>query len=77
MTIAMDIEIKLHELNFHIKSVRQIAFAQQIKLTCGAVVTTFDTGKVLVQGKFLPSSRDESLALLKQALPPETIWGIS
>lgn len=77
MTIAVDIEVKLQQLNFHIKSVRQIAFPQQIKLGCGAVVTIFDTEKVVVQGKFLPSCRDESMALLKQALPPDTIWGIS
>lgn len=77
MTIAMDIEVKLQQLNFHIKSVRQIAFAQQIKLGCGAVVTIYDCGKVLTQGKLISSCRDESMALLKQALPPDTIWGIS
>lgn len=73
---AQQIMNKLVELDFYIRSTGKIAYGQQIRLGCGAVINVFDKGTVLVQGKLHPQCREESLELLKQVLPPDTRWHV-
>jgi len=71
---ADQIESKLLESDFYIDSVKKIDYGQQLRLGCGAIVNVYDKGTVLVQGKLIPQCREESLAKLRQALPPDTRW---
>jgi len=76
MKRCLQIRCKLLELDFHINSVTRIAFGQQIRLGCGAVINVYDKGTVMVQGKLLREDRGESLRLLKEILPVDTRWCI-
>ena len=76
MKLAIQIQGKLLELDFFIHSVTKIDYGQQLRLGCGAVVNVYDKGTVLVQGKFIPEVRENSLQLLKEMLPPDTRWCI-
>lgn len=71
-----EFEAKLLENSFYIDSVNEIDFGQRVRLGCGAVISIYDKGTVLVQGKLHPQCRDESMSLLKQMLPPDTRWCI-
>ena len=77
MKYAMQIEATLLELGFYVSSVSQIDYGQRIRLTCGAVIRIYDKGTVLVQGKLHPQCRDESLRLLRLALPSNTRWCVA
>lgn len=68
------IETSLTECDFFIDSIKKIEYGQQLRLGCGAIVNVYDKGTVLVQGKLIPQCREESLAKLRQALPPDTRW---
>jgi hypothetical protein len=71
---AQQIEARLRQLDIQIASVGKIEHGWQHRLGCGAVINVYDKGTVLVQGKLRPDCREESLAMLKLALPPETRW---
>lgn len=71
---AEQIETSLTESDFFIDSIKKIEYGQQLRLGCGAVISVYDRGTVLVQGKLHPQCREESLAKLRQALPPDTRW---
>lgn len=69
-----DIEMRILGSGLFIDKVNEIPYGQQLRLACGAVISVYDKGTVLVQGKFLAGSKAISLALLKQILPLETRW---
>lgn len=71
---ARDIEMRILGSGLFIDKVNKIPYGQQLRLACGAVISVYDKGTVLVQGKFLTSSKAVSLAMLKQILPLETCW---
>jgi len=68
---------KLRALEFDILDIKKIANGQQIRLACGAVISVFDTGTVLVQGKLHEYYRERASILLKHILPPTTRWCIN
>lgn len=71
---AQTIEMQLLEIGLYISKVNEIPYGQQIRLACGAVISIYDKGTVLVQGKLLPGSKMSSLALLREILPLDTRW---
>lgn len=77
MTLAIQIQAKLQELDFFIRSVKPIDYGVQIRLGCGAYVNVYDKGTVMVQGRLIESCRDESLEFLKRALPANTKWHVT
>lgn len=76
MDQATQIEARLLEQGFYVVSVRPISYGQQIRLGCGAIINVYDKGTVLVQGKLHPHGKEESLRLLRQALPVDARWGV-
>ena len=77
MTLAIQIQAKLQELDFYIRTVKPIDHGVQICLGCGANVNVYDKGTVMVQGRLIESCRNESLAYLKGALPANTKWHVA
>lgn len=76
MAQALQIENRLLELGLYVESVLNIGYGQQIRLGCGAIINVYDKGTVLVQGKLHPHGKEESLRLLRQALPVDARWGV-
>ena len=70
---ALNIISKLLEHGFRIASAEPIAYAMQIRLTCGAIVNIFTSGKVVVQGKATQQDKLTILMQLEKALPAATI----
>ncbi len=77
MTLAIQIQTKLQELDFFIRSVKPISHGVQIRLGCGAYVNVYNSGTVMVQGSLIASCRDESMEFLKRALPANTKWHVT
>lgn len=73
---ARTIEIQILESGLYIDKVNDIEYSQQLRLACGAVISVYDKGTVLVQGKLLPASKTELLALLRKILPSDTRWHV-
>lgn len=70
---ALNIMSKLHEYGFGITSAEPIAYGTQIRLTCGAIVNLYTTGKVVLQGKVTEQDKVTLLMQLEKALPAATI----
>jgi hypothetical protein len=73
----MNIELLLQEIrtaDFYIREERDVPDGRQVRLGCGATITVYQRGTILVQGKFIASARDESIAMLKAILPPHARW---
>ena len=71
---AMLIQQKLHELDFALDPPLRVANATQIRLKCGALISVYDSGKVVAGGRLIESVAEESLALLRLVLPSTTYW---
>lgn len=56
---------KLCALEFDIVCIKKIHYGQKIRLVCGAVISLFDTGAVLVQGKLREYYRERASMLLQ------------
>lgn len=76
MNFAFEIEAQLLHAGIFVDSVDEIDHGQQMRLGCGAIVNVYDSGTVLVQGKLSPRGGEETLAKLKQVLPPDTRWTV-
>ena len=76
MIIAFEIEAQLLHAGIFVDSVVEIDYGQQIRLGWGAVVNIYDSGTVLVQGKLSPRGGENTLATLKQVLPPDSRWTV-
>lgn len=70
---ALNIISTLHEHGFAITSAEPIAYGTQIRLTCGAIVNVFTTGKVVLQGRATKQDKLTLLMQLEKALPATTI----
>ena len=68
------IELRLRALDFDIICINTIAYGQQLRLRCGAVISVYDNGTVLAQGKLHRQCREELLSSLKHILPSNTRW---
>jgi hypothetical protein len=60
--------------DFAIKKQAPHMYGYNVWLECGFVIAVYDSGKVLVQGKFDRRWGQESLELLIPLLPPHTQW---
>lgn len=60
--------------DFHITKQATQTHGYTIWLGCGFVIAVYNSGKVLVQGKFDRRWGQESLKLLLPMLPPNTQW---
>lgn len=69
-----DIEMRILGSGLFIDKVNEIPYGQQLRLACGAIISIYDKGTVLVQGKLLSASKTELLALLRKRLPSDTRW---
>ncbi len=74
MKYAMQVELKLLESGFHIERADDIPSGERFYLGVGAVISIYDNGTVLVQGKFKPKYKAWAIRMLKRMLPKETIW---
>ena len=74
MKYAMEIELKLLNARFYIKRADDIKGGESFYLGVGAVITIYDNGTVMVQGRIKPKYKESSTRTLKRILPPATLW---
>jgi hypothetical protein len=74
MKYAMQIELKLLNTGFHIERAEDITNGERFYLGVGAVISIYDNGTVMVQGKLKPKYKDSSIRTLKRILPVTTLW---
>lgn len=74
MKYAMQIQLKLLNTGFHIDRAEDIANGERFYLGVGAVISIYDNGTVMVQGKLKPKYKDSSIRTLKRILPETTRW---
>ncbi len=74
MKYAMKIELKLLEAGFHFDGADDILAGERFFLGVGAVITIYDNGTVMVQGKLKPRYKAWALSRLKRILPKDTLW---
>ncbi len=74
MKYAMKLELKLLELGFHLDGAEDISGGERFHLGVGVVISVYDNGTVLVQGKFKPKYRAWGYQTLRRILPKTTIW---
>jgi hypothetical protein len=70
--LLADITRQLMARDFIIDDVKPISHGVQICLSCGAFVSIFKTGNVLLQGKLPRANYANTKALLLDALPANT-----
>ena len=74
MKYAMTIQLKLLNARFYIERADDIKGGERIYLGIGAVITIYDNGTVMVQGRIKPKYKESSTRTLKRILPPATLW---
>ena len=74
MKYAMKLELRLIEQGFHLDGAEDISGGERFHLGVGVVISVYDNGTVLVQGKFKPKYRAWGYRTLKRLLPKTTIW---
>lgn len=74
MKYAMQIELKLLNHNFHIERADDIPDGERFYLGVGAVISIYDNGTVMVQGKLKPKDKAWAIRTLKRILPETTLW---
>ena len=74
MKQAMKIELNLLEQGFYLQGAEDITGGERFHLGVGVVISVYDNGTVLVQGKFKPKYRAWGYRTLKRILPKTTIW---
>lgn len=65
---------QLQDHDFHVRDITALESSVRIRLGCGASVTIYPTGTLLVQGRFEQSCAHESVRLLKDILGPRAKW---
>ena len=66
----------LMEAQFHISEVVRHEHHCSIRLGCGAVLSVYKKGKVMVQGRLHGLGSTESKEMLEELLPRNTIWQV-
>ena len=74
MKLALQIELKLLEQGFYLQGAEDIVGGERFHLGVGVVISVYDNGTVMVQGKFKPKYRVWGYWTLKRILPKTTIW---
>jgi hypothetical protein len=74
MKYAMQIELKLLNTGFHIERAEDITNGERFYLGVGAVISIYDNGTVMVQGKLKPKYKTSTIRTLKCILPSTTLW---
>ena len=73
MKYAMLVEAELLKRGFRVEQ-NDITGGERLDLGVGAVITIYDNGTVMVQGKLNPKYKAWALRNLKQVLPVSTRW---
>jgi hypothetical protein len=60
--------------DFHVCQVVEHDYHALIRLGCGAILSVYRSGKVLVQGRAYGCGADEAVSLLRELLPRSTVW---
>jgi hypothetical protein len=76
MKYAMQIELKLLNRGFRIERADDITGGERFYLGVGAVISIYDNGTVMVQGKFKPKYKAWAMRNLSYILPKQTAWYI-
>lgn len=66
----------LTEADFHVCEVVNQAHHCLIRLGCGAILSIYKSGKVMVQGRLHGTGSGESKEMLEKLLPHNTIWQV-
>lgn len=66
----------LKEADFHVCEVVEQEYHYLIRLSCGAVLSIYKNGKVMVQGRLYGTGSGESKEMLEKLLPRNTIWQV-
>lgn len=74
---ARQLQIRLSRAKIYVKSTRQEQAGKIFDLYCGAQITIYRTGTVVVRGKIKPYSYWDAVAALEQVLPANTRWNHS
>ena len=74
MKYALQIELKLLNFGFHLERADDIQGGERFYLGVGAIVSVYDSGKVIVQGKLKPKYKARAIRTLRRVLPPDTRW---
>ena len=74
MKRATEIELKILEEGLFLAGAEDISGGERFHLGIGPVISVYDNGTVLVQGKFKPKYRAWGYRTLKRILPKTTIW---
>lgn len=74
MKHAMQIQLKLLNTGFYIEWTEDIANGERFFLGVGAVISIYDSGTVMVQGKLKPKYKAWAIRTLKRILPSTTLW---
>ena len=74
MKQAMQIELALLNNRFHIHRAEDIKGGERFHLGVGAIITVYDNGTVLVQGRFTPKYQEWAMRTLTRLLPKHTRW---
>ena len=72
--IRMLVSLKIAD--FHICEVIPHEHHLAIRLGCGAVLSVYRSGKVMIQGRLHGSGAGETKEMLVKILPAQTIWQI-
>ena len=74
MKYAMQIELKLLNNRLHIERADDIKDGERFYLGVGAVISIYNNGTVMVQGKLRPKYKVWAIRTLKRILPSTTLW---
>lgn len=75
--VACGLFNSLRKTDFHICEVVLHERHTWIRLSCGAILSIYETtGGCLVQGKMLDYDGAESLQMLRNLLPANTVWQV-
>lgn len=74
MKHAMHIQLELLNQGFHIDRADDIKDGERFYLGVGAVISIYNNGTVMVQGKLKPKYKAWAIRTLKRILPSTTLW---
>ena len=77
MKYSMQIELKLLNRGFRIERADDITGGERFYLGVGAVISIYDNGTVMVQGKIKPKYKAWAMRNLNYILPKQTAWHIT
>ena len=73
---ARQLLFALDREQFHICEVKMFEHHAWLRLGCGAIVSAYRSGRVLVQGRIHGLGSHESKEMLETLLPAGTVWQV-